>query len=228
MSKLFAIGLGPGDPELITLKAARLLHEVDTIFVPSQDGRPSLALRIAGDLIETEKLRELAFVMSTSREHNVGRWREHAAAIATEVNQGRSAAFVTEGDPLLYSTFIHVYEQLLRDFPELSVEIVPGVSSITAGAAAVQRPLGIDRERVGIVPATGDVMHGLATFDAIVILKVSAALDNVLRALKVTGRADQAVYVERAGWPDQRVVQDVEQLRKQKLDYFGQIVVTRR
>jgi precorrin-2/cobalt-factor-2 C20-methyltransferase len=72
------------------------------------------------------------------------------------------------------------------------------------------------------------VLHAVATFDTVVILKVSLALDVVLKALHTTGRTDQAVYVERAGWPEQRVVADVESLRKQKLDYFGQIVVARR
>jgi precorrin-2/cobalt-factor-2 C20-methyltransferase len=120
-----------------------------------------------------------------------------------------------------------VYGELLRGHPELSVEIVPGVSSVTAGAAALRIPLADDRLRVAVVPATGEVMHAVATFDTVVILKVSMAVEAVLKALTVTGRMDQAIYVERAGWPDQRVVEDVAQIRKQKLDYFGQVIVWR-
>jgi precorrin-2/cobalt-factor-2 C20-methyltransferase len=227
--KLYAIGLGPGDPELLTIKGQRLLGEVDVVFLPKRDERDSLAGQIVARWADPTKLRELPFRMSKSREDNVSRWREHAETVAAVVGSGQTAALVTEGDPLLYSTFVHVYGELLRAHPDVPVEIVPGVSSATAGAAAAAIPLVDGNERLGIVPATGEVMHALATLDAVVILKVSAALETVLKALKVTSRTDQATYVERAGWPEQRVVADVESLRKEKrLDYFGQIIVVRR
>jgi precorrin-2/cobalt-factor-2 C20-methyltransferase len=224
---VYAIGLGPGDPELLTIKGQRLLREVDVIFVPAQDQKESLARRILTPTGEAGKIRELAFRMSKKPEENRARWQQHADTIAAAVAQGQSAAFATEGDPMLYSTFLHIYAQLLAYHPEVPVEIVPGVSSITAGAAVAHLPLADERRRVAIVPATGEVMHAVATFDTIVILKVSAALDTVLKALDNTGRLMDAVYVERAGWPNQRIVKDVETLRKQKLDYFGQIIVTR-
>jgi len=226
--KLYAIGLGPGDPELLTIKAQRLLSEVDVIFLPVRDEHDSLARQIVSRWADPARLRELSFRMSRKPEENRERWREHAETIAETVASGQSAAFTTEGDPLLYSTFVHVYRELLNIHPELPIEIVPGVSSATAGAAAVGLPLADDRQRVAIVPATGEVMHALATFDTVVILKVSMAADAVLKALNVTNRLDDAIYVERAGWPEQRVVSDVESLRKQKLDYFGQIIVARR
>src|SRR5207253_2799630 len=103
------------------------------------------------------------------------------------VESGQSAAFVTEGDPLLYSTFVHIYGELLEAHPDVSIEIVPGVSSATAGAASAAIPLVDGEQRFALVPATGDVMHALATFDSIVVLKVSAALDAVMKALRVTG-----------------------------------------
>jgi len=227
--KLYAIGLGPGDPELLTIKGQRLLREVNVVFLPHRDQHDSLARRIVEPWADAGKLRELPFRMSKSRKYNVKRWQEHAETIFMVLSSGQSAAFVTEGDPLLYSTFVHVYTELLRAHPEAQVEIVPGVSSVTVGAAAAGRPLADDRARVGIVPATGEVMHALATFDSVVVLKVSADVEGVLKALKVTGRTDEAIYVERAGWPEQRIVKDVESLRKdKKLDYFGQLVVTRR
>jgi precorrin-2/cobalt-factor-2 C20-methyltransferase len=226
--KLYAIGLGPGDPELLTVKGQRLLRELPLIFLPVRDKHDSVARKIVQPLADPAKLRELPFRMSRDPRENRERWREHAAAIARHVESGQDAAFVTEGDPLLYSTFVHIYWELLREHPDVPIEIVPGVSSVTAGAAALALPLADERERVAIVPATGEVMHAVATFDTVVILKVSMAVDAVLKALDVTGRRADAVYVERAGWPEQRVIGDVEQLRKCKLDYFGQVIVSRR
>ncbi|HVA25983.1 MAG TPA: precorrin-2 C(20)-methyltransferase [Chloroflexota bacterium] len=226
--KLYAVGLGPGDPELLTIKAQRLLTEADVVFLPVQDEHDSVARKIMAGLVDAGRLRELSFRMSRKAGENRQRWQEHAATVAAAVAQGQTAVFATEGDPLLYSTFVHVYTELLRSHPDLPVEIVPGVSSVTAGAAALRIPLADDKQRVAIVPAMGEVMHALATFDSVVILKASMAIDTVLKALHTTGRTEQAIYIERAGWPEQRVVEDVESLRKQKLDYFGQIIVARR
>jgi precorrin-2/cobalt-factor-2 C20-methyltransferase len=227
--KLYAIGLGPGDPELLTVKAQRLLGEVDVIFLPVREKHDSVSRKIVEQWVDVSRLQELSFRMSRNPQENRERWREHAATIATTLESGQNVAFVTEGDPLLYSTFVHVYSELMREYPDLPVEIVPGVSSVTVGAAAVHLPLVDERERLAIVPATGEVMHAVATFDTVVILKVSMAVDVVLKALDVTGRTGDAIYVERAGWPEQRIIEDVPLLRKErKLDYFGQIIVSRR
>lgn len=226
--RLYAVGLGPGDPELLTLKAQRLLTTADVVFLPAREKHESVARKIVAGAVDSGRLRELTFRMSRKPDENSHHWQEHAAAIADVVGQGQTAVFATEGDPLLYSTFVHIYGELLRSHPDLPVEVVPGVSSVTAAAAAVCQPLVDDKQRLAVVPATGEVMHAVATFDSVVILKVSMALEAVLKALHTTGRTEQAVYVERAGWPDQRVVRDVTSLRKQKLDYFGQVIVCHR
>lgn len=226
--KLYAIGLGPGDPELLTVKGQRLLSEVAVIFLPVRDNHDSLARKIVERWIDPGRLRDLSFRMSRDPRENRDRWREHAATIAAAIESEQDAAFVTEGDPLLYSTFVHVYSELLCEHPDIPIEVVPGVSSITAGAAALRLPLADERERVAVVPATGEVMHAVATFDTVVILKVNMAVDAVLKALEVTGRTHDAIYVERVGWPEQRVIEEVQSLRKGKLDYFGQVIVTRR
>ncbi len=225
--KLYAIGLGPGDPELLTIKGQRLLREADVVFLPVRDGGESIAKRIVEPWVDPAKLRLLQFKMARDPRENRDRWHAHAKTVASALSSGQTAVFATEGDPLLYSTFVHVLGELVSLDEPPEVEIVPGVSSVTAGAAALRLALADDRHRVAIVPATGEVMHALATFDTVVILKVSAAVDAVLKALDVTGRASDAIYIERAGWPEQRVVEDVEKLRRQKLDYFGQIIVRR-
>jgi precorrin-2/cobalt-factor-2 C20-methyltransferase len=225
--KLFAIGLGPGDPELITVKGQRLLGDCSVVFVPLQEGRESMAQKLAERWTDPAKLKLLPFKMARKPEQNVEHWRKNAGTILEAMNSGAQIAFVTEGDPLLYSTFIHVYGELVKLAPDADVEVVPGISSVQAGAAILKKPLGDDVSRVAIVPATGDVLHALATFDSVVVLKVSADLEKVLKALKVTGRTHQAIYVERAGWPEQRIVTEVESLRKHKPSYFGLLVVAR-
>ncbi|HEX6511882.1 MAG TPA: precorrin-2 C(20)-methyltransferase, partial [Chloroflexota bacterium] len=181
--KLYAVGLGPGDPELVTLKAQRLLQDADVVFLPVREERDSIARRIVAGLADPARIRELSFKMARQPWENRERWREHADAVAAAVAQGQTAVFATEGDPLLYSTFVHVYGELLSSHPDIPIEIVPGVSSVTAGAAVVGVPLADERLRVAVVPATGEVMHAVATFDTVVILKVSADLDAVLKAL---------------------------------------------
>ncbi len=225
--KVYAIGLGPGDPELITVKGQRLLRELPVIYLPVRDGHKSLSRQIAERWVEPGKLRELFFRMSRQPAENVERWRQHAATLAEATKNGQDVGFLTEGDPLLYSTFGNLFDELRSGFPDVAVEFVPGVTSVTAAAAAAAKPLGQDNQRLAIVPASGDVLHALATFDAVVILKVSMNWDGILKALRTTGRTEEARYVERATWPQQRVVEDVQKLKGKDVNYFGQVIVTR-
>lgn len=225
--KVYAIGLGPGDPELITVKGQRLLRELEAIYLPVREGHDSLARQIAEHWAEPGKLHELAFRMSKNPADNEQRWREHAQTLAEAARSAGQVGFLTEGDPLLYSTFGNLLAELRASFSDVTLEFVPGVTSVTASAAACGLPLGQESQRVAIVPASGDVLHALATFDTVVILKVSMNLSGVLKALRATGRTDEAVYVERATWPEQRIVRNVESLDAKKMDYFGQMIVAR-
>ncbi|MDE3076499.1 MAG: precorrin-2 C(20)-methyltransferase [Chloroflexota bacterium] len=225
--KVYAIGLGPGDPELITVKAQRLLHELAAVYLPVREGHASLARKIAEKWVEPAKLRELPFSMSKKVAENAQRWREHARMLAEAARSAGEVGFLTEGDPLLYSTFGNLLGELRSSFADVALEFVPGVTSVTAAAAACGLPLGQESQRLAIVPASGDVLHALATFDTVVILKVSMNLAGILKALRATGRLGEATYVERATWPEQRIIHDLESLDPKKMDYFGQIIVVR-
>src|SRR5690242_19674666 len=117
--KLYAAGIGPGDPELLTIKAQRLLREADVVFLPVRDNHDSVAERIVRPWVEPGKVRRLEFRMSRKPDENRERWRQHAATVAAVIEQGQTAVFATEGDPLLYSTFTHVLGYLP---PEIEVE----------------------------------------------------------------------------------------------------------
>ncbi|HZT07184.1 MAG TPA: precorrin-2 C(20)-methyltransferase [Chloroflexota bacterium] len=233
LGTLYGIGIGPGDPELITLKGLRVLQRVRTVFVPiAREGAKSFAAATIRPHLDLERQRvvELLFAMRGERPAQVQRWRENARLIARELLVGRDAAFVTEGDPTLYSTFMHVSSALAAELPGAPIRVVPGVSSVNAAAAAAGVPLADGEERIAILPALyddGALQDTLRQFDTVVLLKVAGRFDRVLDALAALGDSHAAVLVSRCGCADERVVRDVEQLRGQRLDYFSTLVVRR-
>ncbi|HLH71937.1 MAG TPA: precorrin-2 C(20)-methyltransferase [Chloroflexota bacterium] len=228
---LYGIGVGPGDPELLTLKAYRLLRELSLVYVPvARPGAPSYARTIVEAYLDPsrQQIVELVFAMREDHERMAEQWRINARRIADELVAGRDVGFLTEGDPLLYSTFVHVVTVLTDICPDVAVIVVPGVSSVQAAAAAVRVPLADRDERLAILPATYEctgLQTALATFDTVVLLKVASVIDRVLDLLEEVGLIDHAVYVSRVGWPEERLVHDVRSLRGQKLDYFSLLII---
>ena len=226
---LTGVGLGPGDPDLITLKGLRAIKTSDVVFVPTRrEGQVSYALEIASELIDR---RRQEVVTIPFPETSVGGWDVPCRTIAAALAGGRRGVFLTEGDPGLYSTFGHVAEALRRSGSGIRVEVVPGVSSITAAAAAAGISLADYGERVAIVPAS----HGLQTlpetlraFECVVLIKVSPVLPEVIELLDRLEVIEQAVYVRRCGRPDQEIVRDLRRLAVDPpRDYFALIVVRR-
>jgi precorrin-2/cobalt-factor-2 C20-methyltransferase len=155
-------------------------------------------------------------------------WDEAAEVVGQELRSGQDAAFITEGDPLLYSTFMHLRVALAEHFPEAPVEVIPGVSSVTAAAARALFPLAGMDERVGVVPATYDpdvLARMLDTCHTVVVLKVSGVLDRVLDILEARGVLSQAVFIERCGTPSERIVRDLTRLRGERVSYFSLLLV---
>ena len=143
------IGVGPGDPELLTLKAAKALKAVDVICVPkSHAKKPSMALGMVKGILDERKkpaeILELVFPMTKDELNNRKLWVESAAIVAAKAKKG-DVAFITLGDPMLYSTFLYLYECIKETYPEIELEIIPGVTSVTAVAASSKLPLGRKR-----------------------------------------------------------------------------------
>lgn len=229
--KLFGVGVGPGDPELITLKAHRVLTAVPVLFIPvRRAGAPSYAATIAAAYLTNPARRvvELVYPMTKDEAAVDVAARRNAGLIAAELAAAGSGAFLTEGDPLLYSTFVHTFGVLRGAYPDVEVEIVPGVSSVTAAAAVAQWPLADRDDRLAILPATYEralLRQTLCDFDTVVLLKVNSVMDAVLDLLEELGLLDRAVYVRRCGRPEQEIVRDVRHLRGQQLDYFSLLLV---
>jgi precorrin-2/cobalt-factor-2 C20-methyltransferase len=158
-------------------------------------------------------------------------WERALAAIGARLERGLRVAFVTEGDPSLYSTFIYLAREAPRRWPGLEVEIVPGVSSVNAVPAVTGVPLADGQERVAIIPAgygVDDLVDLLATFDTVVLMKIGGEMGAVLAALERSALLDRAVYVSRATMAEQRIERDLRRLADLHGDCFGMVVVSKR
>jgi len=224
---VYGIGLGPGDPDLVTLKAARLLGRLPVIAFPANPKGESLALAIAGPHLPatTERL-PLVMDFAVDRTMAIDAYDRGSAAIVAHVRAGRDVGVLCEGDPLTYGSFAYVLERLPDDVP---VEVVPGISAPAACAAASARPLALGDEPLLCLPATlpEDALRGLlASVPACALFKVGRHLDKAVRVLAAVGLADHAVCVVRASHADQRVL-TLPEAQAQGVPYFSMLLARR-
>jgi precorrin-2/cobalt-factor-2 C20-methyltransferase len=245
---LYVIGVGPGDPELLTLKAVRILRDAPCLCVPKgREEGSSLALSIVEGVVDLKgkEIIEAFFPMQKTRrseeERKFGnaeagddlleaRWNETVLNILKRLNQGIDVSFITIGDPSIYSTFFYLYDRLLALAPAMPIRIIPGVSSITAAAARAGISLGLANEKIAILPATyaGDLRTIISEFDTIVLMKVYRVFDQVLRSLNETGLLDNSTYISKAGMREEAIIRNLRDVRKDDLNYFSLIIIRRR
>jgi precorrin-2/cobalt-factor-2 C20-methyltransferase len=230
--RFYGVGVGPGDPELITRKAERVLRAVDWVYHPAGSrGGAGFARQIVEPLgLPAAKFRPVALCMSRDRGPDRQTYRRLAEEIVAELKKGKTAAWITEGDPLVYSTFLHLYAELRR-FQGVPIEIVPGVTSASAAAAHAGIPIARLDEMMAVVPAAYGIerLSGLVDqFATVFLLKVNEAFGPLLTALATLPRPVRAVYVEHVGTAAERVVEDLESLRGQKLPYFSLVILRAR
>jgi len=232
--KLYGVGVGPGAPDLITLRALDVLRRVPVLALPrGNDHGASMAWRIIkpvlGEVPGQERL-FLTFPMAKDPARLVPAWDQAFTAIGERLARGLDVAFATEGDPSLFSTFIYLAAEAPRRWPEVTVEIVPGVSSVTAVPAVTGVPLADGQERIAIVPATygvDDLTDVLRRFDTVVLMKIGSEMPKVTEALTRAGLLDRAVFVSKATMPEQRIVRDLRAAQGERGDCFAMVVVTR-
>jgi precorrin-2/cobalt-factor-2 C20-methyltransferase len=227
VGRLIGVGVGPGDPELITVKAIKAIRNAPVVAYISANGRPSLARQIAAEHIPAAaKEIKIVLPMHPSPEIAQSAYDEGASRISAELEQGRSVAALCEGDPLFYGSFGQLLGRLGHLYP---AEVVPGVSSVMAAAAAAIQPLASAAESFAVLPATmpeEDLAVRLKAADAAVILKLGRHLQKVRSVLERLGRADAAIYVERASGGEEKVV-PLAELDGDKAPYFSLILVPR-
>lgn len=231
---LHCIGIGPGDPDLITVKGAKLLAAATHVLVPTaQRKNESLALAIAhGHIGPQAQIHERLFPMTTDRVELATRWDESAAFVDALLMRGEDVCFLTLGDPLLYSTAWYLARAVRRRRADAHIVFVPGITAFSAVAAITQVPVGVAKRPVTIVPTADDepeaIRQALATGGTVVLMKIGHRLGAILDLLAEAGALERAVMVSRAGRPEQQVFTDLVALRASGADseYLAVIIVT--
>jgi len=143
-SKLYCIGCGPGDPDLLTLKAINLIKNADIIYTPTaREGKPSVALSIVEKFINKgTEVHQLIFPMVKDFSKLKENWKNNALQITNSIRDGKKTVYLTVGDPSLYSTWIYIYKELIEKHKDIEVEIVPGITSIFSFSAEIKTPIG--------------------------------------------------------------------------------------
>ncbi len=205
---LYGVGVGPGDPELMTLKAARVLREADVVVVPVADtGEEGRAERIVRANVDRE-VRRLVFALTDESARDRA-WDEAGAAVAAAYDNGAgTVAFATIGDPNVYSTFTYLTDTVRELVPDVTVHTVPGVTAMQALAARSNTVLVEGRETLALLPLTSGVdtlRRALENHDTVVAYKGGRMLPEMLEVVRGAGRLDSAVYGACLGLPDEDV-----------------------
>ncbi len=223
---LYGVGLGPGDPDLITLKAARLIEGASVIAYPTLAGGDSFARAIAAGLI-SENVQEIRMdvPMTTDRAPAQAAYDAGAAEIATVLDQGQDVVCLCEGDPFFYGSFMYIHARLAERY---DVQVVPGVTSVTACAAVSGRPLVARNERLTVLPGPMDeatLRERIAGAEAVAIMKVGRHLSKIRGVIEDLGLTASASYIERATLAEQVVLPLSE--APEKAPYFSMILLTK-
>ncbi|MBD2578133.1 precorrin-2 C(20)-methyltransferase [Oscillatoria sp. FACHB-1406] len=227
---LYGISVGPGDPELITLKGLRLLRTASAIAFPAGiKGKPGKAERIIAPWsISEQKMLPLNFPYVPDFDVLTRAWHEAAEQVWQYLERGEDVAFACEGDISFYGTFAYLAQTLQQLHPEVVIEIVPGVSSPLAAAATLGLPLTARDQRLAVLPAIytiGELKSVLQWADVLVLMKVSSVYEQVWQILQEYRLLDRAVAVENVTLPEQKIYTDLCDRPTLKLSYFSLIVV---
>lgn len=223
LGTLFGVGVGPGDPDLLTVKAVRLLDRCPVLAWPAPLDGDGLARTIAAPHIVGART-EIAIRLSfrPDRDDTATAYDTACETISRHLSAGTDVAMLCEGDPLFFGSFIHVMGRLSGRFP---IQVIPGIASPMAAAAAALRPLSTLDEAIAIIPATrteAEIERLLAAAECAVIMKVGRHLPKVRRVLDRLGLSGRAMVVERATQPAQRLIPLAQAV---EAPYFSLILV---
>lgn len=226
----YGVGVGPGDPELLTLKAVKTIELADVLVLPKSNNIPdSTAYNIAKPYIKDNiELLQLDFPMLGKQKDWAGAWEENAKAIAEKLDNGKNVVFITLGDAMFYSTYIYIF-RIMKE-KGYSTVTIPGITAFAAIASQTGFPLVEGDDVLTILPATADndVIDKVIEFsNNLVIMKVSHN-KQIFDKLKQNGYAEKAVMVSRCGLPDEKVVEDFSDFYDDKLNYLSTILARRK
>jgi precorrin-2/cobalt-factor-2 C20-methyltransferase len=224
--KVSLVGVGPGDPELLTRKAERILREADLVYHPGRDHVTGFAIRIVRPFLSPRtEVRSAAVEMAEAGD----RYERLAAELAAEALAGKRVAFITEGDPLVYSTACRLLVILQTDWREVPVEIASGVTSLTAAAQAAGQCLVQSDETLAVIPAchhADDLERLIELHNRVALVKVGSVFPQIVTLLKRRGWLTRAIFLERVGTCDERVIRDLESIDPATISYFSIVLIS--
>ncbi|AEV95615.1 cobalt-factor II C(20)-methyltransferase [Pediococcus claussenii] len=227
MSKLFGIGVGPGDPQLLTVKAIETIKLLDVLYTPTaRNNKPSTAFRIADQYIPKEiDVKKRKFPMTNNWHEKRKSWNLIAQEMVTDVKQGKNVGFLTLGDPSVYSTFSYIQE-LVDD--QIKIEIIAGISSFSQIAAISKMPLMLDDESLIVVPANTKQVHLeqlIEIGENIVVMKVAINYPKLFAFLKDSALLDQAYLISNASMETEQVINLQDCDGTEDLPYFTTMLI---
>jgi len=224
LGKLYGLGIGPGDPELLTLKAHRILTSVPVIAYPTLENGKVLARAIVAGFIRPGQL-EIPMPLPFSVERSSQPYYDLAAAeITKHLEMGQDVAVLCEGEPMLYGSFMYLFNRLS---PRFETEVVPGISSTLASAAMLGKPLTYRNDVLSIMPATLDevtLRDRLRVADAAVIIKLGRHFAKVYQILEELGLLERSLYIERATMANQKIT-PIKEVNQAEVPYWALIMI---
>ncbi len=201
MLELICVGCGPGDPELLTVKAVKAIKSAEVIVCPtSKEGKPSIVYSIISSLIDESKKPEvvnLVFPMVKEKETLEDSWQQNTQTIAEKVISGKKVVYLTVGDPYLYSTWIYIHRELQVKHPEIKISVIPGIVSMFTFASKVGISLAEGAETMAVIPSCYDLSRVKETAkncDTMIFLKDGRYFDQVIKILKEAGFPDSSIF----------------------------------
>ena len=201
MPELIGIGVGPGDPELLTVKAVKAIQNADVIMCPaSKEDRPSIALSVVSSLIEKSRNQEiikLIFPMTKDKDVLVKTWKKNAKIMAEKVLSGNNVVYLTVGDPYLYSTWIYMHREIEENYPKMKISVIPGIVSMFTFASKVGVSIAEGAEKVSIIPSCYDlttVKEIAKNSETMIFLKDGRYFDQVIELLKESGFPNDSIF----------------------------------
>lgn len=227
---LYGVGVGPGDPELITVKGINLIKQASIIAFPAGiNGKSGIAEQIAAQWCVPHQHRlSLSFPYVQDSEVLTTAWQEAAITVWQHLSQGDDVVFLCEGDISFYSTFSHLADALHQQYPDVSIEMVPGVCSPMAAAAALKRPLTEQAQRLVVLPAlytVSELETALDMAETVVLMKLKSVYEQVWPILQRRHLLNQSYVVEWATWPQQCIYDDLGDRPSLDLSYFSVLVI---
>lgn len=231
IGNFYGIGLGPGDPELLTMKAIHTIQGADCIFVPKSDTKEdSLALEIVKEYVKGKRVIEQVYPMTKDKSILRAAWLKAAEGIRAEVRNGYDVAYLTLGDPMTFSTYIYLLRHLSAMLPEHAIHTIPGITSYNAAACIANYPLLTGDERLAVIPVPKDITELrpiLEAFDTVVIMKVAKKLDEVIQLLEEMKLSENALFASYIGQKDAYLTCDLVSVKGSGKGYMSVLIVKR-